>query len=250
MSKQHFIKYEHSNKARKYYDGITMKLDHTNNLFISMGGMLFTEMEINVTAKKNIKVRSKVTNGSSCILHGNGPGVILWRSYIKQIVNHGILYVDDYVLRGGHDVFLGLLWWTVGPIESLVHWGSVTYHIDWGIKIHSTAFSEDVIWKFHVWTFIAIIFIFALSLGYWYKYLFSKNRKKYIKNEDEIDFINDHIHLNSSTKRKNKSFSFDINTNILNNNNPITQKFVDRLNNLEVIVTNNGNIKLKTQKKN
>merc|ERR1739848_392395 len=103
VSKNYFI--SHQEDVEKFYKGITMKLDYGNDLFLSTGGMMFMDIdvEINMTRKdqhqQSVRMRSKITNGSGCILHGNGPGVILWRSYVKQIKNDGNLYVEDYVLR-------------------------------------------------------------------------------------------------------------------------------------------------------
>merc|ERR1719229_566804 len=132
------------------------------------------EVEINMTQKdqhqQSVRMRSKITNGSGCILHGNGPGVILWRSYVKQIKNDGNLYVEDYVLRIGTDFFHWLLWWIIMPCERLSHWFSVNYHFD--IGMHSTTFSEEVIWRFHIWTLVAVVLMLGIPLLYWYKFKF------------------------------------------------------------------------------
>ncbi len=96
-----------------------MALDYENKLFLSMGGMMFMNIysDISKNAKK-LSFRNKITNGSACILHGNGPGVILSRSYVKQIKHNGNLFVDDYVLRVGVDFFHWILWWIIMPLET------------------------------------------------------------------------------------------------------------------------------------
>merc|ERR1719249_435036 len=64
---------------REYYGGIKMALDYDNELFLSTGGMLFTNIELDMDQNGDITMHSKITNGTFCVLHGNGPGVILWR---------------------------------------------------------------------------------------------------------------------------------------------------------------------------
>merc|ERR1712228_278836 len=183
---------------------------------------------IDITKDKTVSMRSKITNGSSCVIHGNGPGVILWRSLVKQVENKGNLYVDDYVLRVGVDFFHWILWWIIMPCERLSHWLSITYGFDLGF--HSTTFSEEVIWRFHVWTFVALFIILGIPIIYWYKYHF-KTTMKMKRNES-----ND---KNNKTKSKSKERL------------PITQQLVKGLVNLEIMVHHNGNTfpLLKTQKK-
>eukprot|EP01084_Bolivina_argentea_P214604 364323_1 len=171
-----FITFQNHKELHKYYADISIALDYENKLFFSMGGMMFMNIYTDISNNaKDLSFKNKITNGSSCILHGNGPGVILWRSYVKQIKNNGNLYVDDYVLRVGVDFFHWILWWIIMPCERLSHWLSVTYKFDLGF--HSTSFSEEVIWSFHVWTFVGIVLLVACPLLYWYKYKFKKNMK-------------------------------------------------------------------------
>merc|ERR1712244_18359 len=97
--------------------------------------------------------------------------------------NDGNLYVEDYVLRIGTDFFHWLLWWIIMPCERLSHWFSVNYHFD--IGIHSTTFSEEVIWRFHVWTFVAAVLMFGIPLLYWYKFKFRKTVKVKLYNKNK-----------------------------------------------------------------
>eukprot|EP00483_Globobulimina_turgida_P009995 UN10014 len=95
--------------------------------------------------------------------------------------------------------------------------------------MHSTTFSEEVIWRFHVWTFVGIVLVLGLPLLYWYKYKFIKSmkiNKKYVKN-----------HQLMKEKKLRKSNSF---LNI-NNSHPITKQLVKGLVNLEIMVHHNGN---------
>merc|ERR1719229_1790765 len=133
------------------------------------------DLDVDIKSDRSVSMRSKLTNGSACVLHGNGPGVILWRSLVKQIENKGNLYIDDYVLRVGVDFFHWILWWIIMPCERLSHWLSVTYKFDLGV--HSSTFSEEVIWRFHVWTFVAVVLLLACPIIYWYKCKFIKNMK-------------------------------------------------------------------------
>eukprot|EP00488_Nonionellina_sp_1-RS-2012_P002599 TRINITY_DN5074_c0_g1_i1.p1 TRINITY_DN5074_c0_g1~~TRINITY_DN5074_c0_g1_i1.p1 ORF type:complete len:153 (+),score=10.79 TRINITY_DN5074_c0_g1_i1:23-481(+) len=121
----------------------------TMTSFYLSGGMMFVDIEAKIKNRNNVSFRSKITNGTSCILHGNGPGVILMRSYVKQILNNGNLYIDDYVLRIGVDFFHWMLWWIIMPYQRLSHWLSVHHEFD--IGFHSTEFSETVIWRISCW---------------------------------------------------------------------------------------------------
>ena len=255
VSKNYFL--EHDKELAHYYKHITMKLDYTNDLFLSMGGMMFMDIDTNIMNKTSVSMRSKITNGTSCIIHGNGPGVILWRSYVKQIKHSGNLYIDDYVLRVGVDFFHWILWWIIMPCERLSHWLSVTYHFDLGF--HSTTFSEEVIWRFHIWTFVAVVLLIGLPIFYWYKYRFratmkiNKFNRRNSKNRNYKQKIkHDHdLHKNNKKKMK-KSSSFVRSNN--KNVNQIKELLGKGLVNLEIMVHNiDGNtfpLNLKTQKKN
>ena len=74
-----------SEENHEFYGNVKMALDYDNELFLSVGGMLFSEIRIDIESNDDIAMSSKITNGSFCVLHGNGPGVILWRSFVKQI---------------------------------------------------------------------------------------------------------------------------------------------------------------------
>eukprot|EP01084_Bolivina_argentea_P214602 364321_1 len=194
----------HYGELNKYYNNIVMKLDYTNSLFLSISGMMFMDFDYFIDTSSvphNVFFKSKITNGSACILHGNGPGVILWRSFIKQIKNKGNLYVDDYVLRVGVDFFHWIMWWIIMPVERLSHWCSKTFDFDLGF--HSTTFSEEVIWRFHVWTFVAVVLFIAFPLLYWYKYKFTKNMKININKKYDKKIGNN---ICNSKMRKSNSF--------------------------------------------
>jgi len=257
VSKRFFVEHGDEEAIARYYKDITFKLDYTNELFLSMGGMMFMDIDTDIANETSITMRSKITNGSACILHGNGPGVILWRSYVKQIEHGGNLYIDDYVLRVGVDFFHWLLWWIIMPCERLSHWLSVTYHFDLGF--HSTTFSETVIWRFHVWTFLAVVILLGVPLLYWYKYIFRANMKVSGRRHRRRH----HDHHQHHHDRNKKKYQLKLNRerekpqtpNLLDPNHPITQQLVKGLVNLEIMVhTHNGAsfpaLSLKTQKKN
>lgn len=161
---------------KEFYDGIKMALDYDNALFLSTGGMMFMDIELDIGSEGAISMRSKVSNSSFCVLHGNGPGVILWRSFVKQMKHRGALFVDDYVLRVGSDLFHWMLWWVIMPCERLSHWMSVHFGFDLGF--HSTTFTEEVIWNFHIGTFLAIVIAVAIPLGLWYRFRFRAKMKR------------------------------------------------------------------------
>eukprot|EP01083_Nonionella_stella_P005164 14992_1 len=197
----------HFKELERYYKDITMKLDHENELFISMGGMMFMDLVMDVQSKSNISFRSKITNGSACIMHGNGPGMILFRSFVRQIEHDGKLYVTDWVLRIGTDFFHWILWWAIMPMERLSHWFQVHLSID-PIGMHSTTFSEEVVWRWHIWAVVGIILVSAIPIGLWYKYKFTVNRRQ-----------------NTMSRAH---------TNLRTNNQAITQQFLHRLSSLEI----------------
>ena len=254
VSKNYFL--EHDEELKQYYKGITMKLDYANDLFLSMGGMMFMDMQLDITNKSSVSMTSKITNGTSCIIHGNGPGVILFRQYVKQIRHNGNLYIDDYVLRVGVDFFHWLLWWIIMPCERLSHWLSVTYHFDLGF--HSTTFSEEVIWRFHVWTFVGIVILTGLPIFYWYKYRFRRQIK--VSGKLKYDALNRRNSKNRKYKQHKIKHSSSINKSRKKSSSFIKDgtKLKDLLNtglvNLEIMVHNiDGNtfpLNLKTQKKN
>eukprot|EP00483_Globobulimina_turgida_P006775 UN06786 len=225
-----------------------MKLDYTNDLFVSMGGMKFMDFEINIDTQitpSSVLIRSKITNGTACILHGNGPGVVLWRSLIKQITHNGNVYINDYVSRVLFDLFIYAVWWTVMPMERFIHWLAATYGIDFGFKVHSTTFSEQIVWRVQIWSVVVVVFMCVAPLSYWYRYVFLKRKNLKIETDDK--------YTGGVEKQKsrslNKSFSFDIHENILNNNQ-IKRKIVKALDNLDItVVHHKGSIKLKTHKK-
>ena len=64
-----------------------------------------------------MSMRSKITNDTSCSIHGNGSDVILIRQYVKQIRHNGNLYIDDLVLCVGVDFFHWMLWWIICPVN-------------------------------------------------------------------------------------------------------------------------------------
>jgi len=134
--------------------------------------------------------------------------------------------------------------WIIMPCERLSHWLSITYGFD--IGMHSTHFSEEVIWRFHVWTFVAVFIIIGIPILYWYKYHFRATMKVKRMRHDNSKY-NKHKAKPKSTKEmssskgRGKSFSFG-KDNLLNNNHPITQQLVKGLINLEIKVHHqNGN---------
>ena len=40
-----------------------MRLDYSNDIFLSMGGMMFMDIDTNIMNKTSISMRSKITNG-------------------------------------------------------------------------------------------------------------------------------------------------------------------------------------------
>ena len=52
----------------------SIKLDHTHDLFATLGGML--HHQYHVVIDEITRFINKYTNKSGCVLHGNGPGVI------------------------------------------------------------------------------------------------------------------------------------------------------------------------------
>eukprot|EP00485_Elphidium_margaritaceum_P004592 CAMPEP_0202708946 /NCGR_PEP_ID=MMETSP1385-20130828/21098_1 /ASSEMBLY_ACC=CAM_ASM_000861 /TAXON_ID=933848 /ORGANISM="Elphidium margaritaceum" /LENGTH=641 /DNA_ID=CAMNT_0049368073 /DNA_START=63 /DNA_END=1988 /DNA_ORIENTATION=- len=255
ISKEYFLQHAQDTDVKNWFEGIRMRLDYSNDLFLSMGGMMFMDIDADMFNRTAVTMRSKITNGSACIIHGNGPGVILWRSFIKQITHDGNLYVDDYVLRVGADFFHWMLWWLIMPGERLSHWLSITYGFDMGV--HSSTFSETVIWKIHIWVFIAVVILFFIPLLYWYRNCFRKNmkvtrfghkrRNSKDKKEKPSALRSKSFSLNTAYRNKDGST-----TNILSQNHPITQQLVKGLVNFEIMVHHNGNTfpLLKTQKNN
>ena len=168
--------------------------------------------------------------------------MILFRSYVKQIRHNGNLYIDDYVLRVGVDFFHWVLWWLIMPGERLSHWLSVTYHFDMGI--HSTTFSEEVIWKMHIWSFLAVILIFGFPLLYWYKYRFRKTMKISINKNKRLIRRNSKNHKEKVHKKthhhKHLSRSYSFNNKksqkTKNQANQIKEHLLKGLVNLEIMV--------------
>ncbi len=56
----HFIGL-HETELAKYYHGIKMRLDYSNDLFLSVGGMMFMDFDVEMTNKaKHVSFRSKI----------------------------------------------------------------------------------------------------------------------------------------------------------------------------------------------
>jgi len=226
----------------KYYSGVKMVLDHDNELFLSTGGMLFMNIDIDIEQNGDISMRNKITNGSFCVLHGNGPGVILWRSFVKQMKHNGKLFVDDYILRVGSDFFHWMLWWAVMPCERLSHYVSVTYNIE-PFQFHSTTFGHDLVWSFHIWSLLIIIGAFGIPIGYWYKYKFRKTmkrRRRRGKHHHDGGGSRGHDD-DDDAERKIKGKNRKPLNHILNHNHPITKAINRGLVNLEIMVHHDGN---------
>ena len=161
---------EWMNNKKSNYPDITIKLDHNHSLFNTMGGMLTYNYDIKIDANnnnnQNITVTNKFTGHSGCVLHGNGPGVIIWRSVIKQILNNGTLYFNDYLTRLNYDFFVGWMDFFTIPYQRLSHYLSKKYKFDLGM--HSTNFSEEFAAKFNIGFLTTIIIFISYCYIKWY----------------------------------------------------------------------------------
>ena len=135
--------------------------------------------------------------------------------------------MDDYILRIGCDFYLWIVWWFVAPLEHFSHWMSVEYGIE-PFKIHSTLFSEELIWHFHVGSLLIIICAVGFPLGVWYKCRFRKTMKR--RRRTRIFVVDEDVEgLNMGKGTKSL-------TQILKNNHSITQAINKGLVKLEIMV--------------
>jgi len=141
---------------------LNIKLDHAHSLFATMGGMMTLNYAVNVNPNdnKNVSVVNTYTGESSCVLHGNGPGVIPWRLFIKQILNNGSISRKEYLDRLSYDFYVSWMDWFTIPYQRVSHYMSIQYGLDMGL--HSTNFTEDAPMRFNIVFFT--ILIVAMSL--------------------------------------------------------------------------------------
>ena len=161
---------------------------------------------------------------------------------IFHFQHNGKLFVDDYILRVGSDFFHWMLWWAVMPMEQLSHYVAVHYNTE-PFQFHSTLFTEEVIWSFHIWSFVLIICAVGIPIAYWYKYKFRKNTKRRRlrrSGKDHDDSKDGHEDHDDKIKEMTRRTPFN---HILNNNHPITQAINKGLVRLEIMVhdTHSGN---------
>jgi len=150
------------NNDQANYPNISIKLDHTHGLFSTLGAMLTYNYDIRINPKdnKDVTVTNKVTGYSGCVLHGNGPGVIIWRMMLKQIMNNGTLYFMDHLARLNHDFFIGWMDIFTIPYQKLSHYLSKKYKFDLGM--HSTNFDEGFVTQFNICLLTVITIIISL----------------------------------------------------------------------------------------
>ena len=139
---------------------VSIKLDHRHSLFATLGGMLHYEYDITINENETRFV-NVYTNESGCVLHGNGPGVIVLRSFIEQILNNGKLSLSESILRMNYDLFLGLLSIWIIPWQRLSHLTSK--YLGFKLAMHSSNFDDNFMIKLDA---ILIIGLILLRLFY------------------------------------------------------------------------------------
>ena len=147
---------------------VSIKLDHTHDLFATLGGVPHFRYDIEINENET-RFINKFTNKSGCVLHGNGPGVIIWRNLIQQIINNGEVSIIEHLLRINHDFILIIMVYFTVPFQRLSHFTSK--YFGFKIGVHSTYFGDTFLLKFDLGLLCGLIIIKLL----FNKWIYSRN---------------------------------------------------------------------------